>query len=155
MSDNPKPDGDALRLLAKTVLESNKFDWSEYYGDGFTEHDCGTHGCVLGHCPAVFPDRFRFDTTEDILGGIIAVDTEPYDEGGFPQDEMAFALKMGLTIDEAFAISIGEPIADLPNIDVFSDGPGHNVQLAHDRILAVLAIAEARYANGTKGTTDE
>jgi len=155
---DPRPDRPALERLAAhirslptrprsnrpgsgnpgwTPLDPNTayFDWANWTGDDHTEHSCGTFGCVAGHAVALFPDLLMVNRhgSVDVIGAPQADPLTPF----------------GLTNDESRVITIGYAFYDgttnktlIGSVGSLSEATSSE---AADRILAVLALAEARF----------
>lgn len=69
MSREVKVRGDRLRQLVTHMREGDrehaKFSF-EVYRDA---HPCGTMGCLLGECPRLWPDHWRWYGNTPTLGG--------------------------------------------------------------------------------------
>lgn len=162
--DNPKPNRPALERLAAHIRtlptrppssrlrplapsftpldpSTTYFDWANWSGDNHSDHSCGTYGCIAGHAAALFPDLLHLTP-----GGAPMPRNDPTHDAAPSSCLTVF----GLTPNESIALTIGAALCDrkrrttVPHLSKPLDE--YTSEEAADRILAVLAAAEARHA---------
>lgn len=161
-----KPDSAALLQLARHVrsIPAKAFDW-QHFADtnpeaGVSEHNCGSFGCVAGHAACIFPERLEISFRRvsirrpEVRDGTLQwVPDERLSTWVNPH---SFAAAFGLTDIEAEAIIFGYAIPGaLDDIDIIQYQGEAAQEAACQRILQVLAIAEARYALHGQAPIDE